>query len=90
MTSSAPVMYAASSEARKTTSSATSSGVPSRLTSSFASHSASTWPGERSFFWASIGVSITPGCTELTRMFCGASSIAAVFVSPRTPHLLEV
>ena len=33
----------------------------------------------------SMSVSMGPGCTEFTRI-SGPSSIAAVFVSPRTPH----
>src|SRR3546814_13894791 len=35
-----------------------------------------------------MGVWIPPGCTELTRMPSGPRSMAAVFESPRRPHLL--
>src|SRR5207245_7836079 len=38
---------------------------------------------------ARIGVRITPGGIELTRMLSRPSSSAAVLVSPRTAHLLD-
>ena len=36
-----------------------------------------------------IGVSIGPGCTEFTRMFCRPSSSAATLARPRTANLLD-
>ena len=52
--------------------------------------SASRKPGKRANVASIIGVSIAPGHTALTRMPCGAYSIAAVRVSPRTPCLLAL
>ena len=40
--------------------------------------------------FAVIGVSMNPGCTMLTRMPRGPSSVAATCVRPRSPHLLVV
>ena len=37
-----------------------------------------------------MSVSMNPGCTMLTRMPRGPSSVAAEWVSPRSPHLLVV
>ena len=76
-TNSAPVMYELASLARNSASSATSSGCPVR------------WRGRRrkraGSPSGSMSVSIAPGCTEFTRI-SGPSSMAATFVSPRTPH----
>ena len=68
-------MYAASSEARKPTTAATSSGLPKR-------------PTGTSFFSSSSGnslvisVCIKPGATAFTVILRGATSCAKAFVAP--------
>src|SRR5204863_5595038 len=70
-TSSVPVMYDASSEARNSTACATSSTRPSRFIgtnrSDFSRHA-----GSAESFEVFIG-GMMPGCTELTRMPCCAN-----------------
>src|SRR5213078_3190799 len=78
-----PVMYAAPSPARNRTTSATSRGVPIRLSGTSASSSARA-SGE---IPAVISVSMSPGATALTRMDQCASSRAVAFVNPMRPAL---
>ena len=62
-----------------------SSGVPTRRSGTFeAPYSIAASPPCTRV----IGVSIIPGCTELTRIPFGPSSIAAHLVIPRIAHLV--
>ena len=85
--SAAPVTKEASSESRKATARAISSGCPTRPIGCagpriFSITSALPWIGPK------IGVSITPGQTAFTRILCGARSAAAHFIRPSTPCLV--
>src|SRR2546426_9424855 len=81
-----PVTNEAASEQSHTTASAISSGVPTRPIGSLAMMRALRSGSLRPL--AVIGVWITPGQTQLTRIPCCAYSSAAVFVRPTTPCLL--
>ena len=77
--SSAPVRYDDASEARKRATCAISSGCAHLPNGALVKRSA---PKP-----AIISVSTTPGWIEFTRMPDGPSSMAAIFVSPRSAHL---
>src|SRR5215475_3561428 len=81
-----PVTKEAASEQSQTTASATSSEAPTRPMGSLARRRALS-SGLRKPR-AIIGVWITPGQMQFTRIPCCAYSNAAVFVSPTTPCLL--
>ena len=78
-----PVMKLAPSDARKTTTPATSSGVPRRLSGVAAIISANLSGGNA----AGMAVSMTPGLMQLTRMPYGAACLASDFVRQMTPAL---
>src|SRR5262249_44823617 len=79
-----PVQKEAASDAMNATSSATSSGRPSRPIGCFAT-SGSRSDGSESKAALASGVSITPGPTQLIRIPSAAYSSAAERVRPRTP-----
>src|SRR5712691_12949748 len=81
-----PVTNDAASEQSHTTASAISSGVPTRPIGSLAMMRALRSGLLKPL--SVMGVWITPGQTQLTRIPCCAYSNAAVFVSPTTPCLL--
>src|SRR5919108_1038222 len=86
ITKSAPVQYELSSDARNTMSDAISSGVPMRgsgVLSNVLDSSSSGWSNGLAIF-----VSMPPGHTVFTRIPYRPSSMAAVFVIPRTANLL--
>ncbi len=76
-------MYAAASDRRKATAAAISSGAPTRPIGAPGKLPSPGWMPTG----AVIGVSVMPGCTELTRILASASSTAPIFDRPRTPHL---
>ena len=78
------MQYELASEARNATTSATSSASPIRGIGKPANTAALSTSSN----WSPpvIGVSITPGWTELTRIPAGPSSMAAVLVMPRIAH----
>src|SRR5712691_3984317 len=80
-----PVTNEAASEQSQTTASATSSGAPTRPMGRAVICACRA--GSRKAL-SVIGVWITPGQTQLTRIPCCAYSSAAVLVSPTTPCLL--
>src|SRR6266702_7457232 len=73
----------ASSEARNSTSSAHSMGVPWRC-SGIAARAA--WAKASPPLWKKPVSAICPGWIELTRTFHGENCNTAVLVSPRNPH----
>ena len=75
-------MYDAPSEARNATASATSSGVPMRPAGSERSKAARRISSRR--IQSAIGVSISPGQTQLTRTPRGPQSIARLRVNITT------
>src|SRR6478672_1759945 len=79
--STCPVIYDASSEARKHTAAATSSGVPSRRSGIRAAQSSSA----RSVMARVMSVSIIPGATTLIVIPREATSSAAAFAKPISP-----
>src|SRR5690606_38080329 len=79
--STCPVIYDASSEARKQTAAAMSSGVPSRP-SGMRSAQAACAPSARPRV---MSVSIMPGATAFTVMPREATSRASAFVNPMSP-----
>src|SRR6478735_941382 len=82
-TSSWPVQYADSSDARNSTASASSSGVPTRRIGTAAKASGGGFsPNVLQY----ISVATPPGSTALTRIPADASSTAADFVIPRIAH----
>ena len=81
MTIEVPVMNDDSSDAKKTTVAATSSGRPNRLNGVVVSSDCFQGAGKV----AVIGVSMRPGCTQFTRMLSGAYWTAAAFESISTP-----
>jgi hypothetical protein len=93
-----PVMYRASSDARNSTALETSRGSTHGIGSALSAPMASAYcsavgfstPGRNTRMvgsFCTIGVLTPVGCTELTRMECGASSSASVRMSPTTPCL---
>src|SRR6266566_739781 len=81
-----PVTNEAASEQSHTTASAISSGLPIRPRGSMAMICALRSGSLQAL--SVIGVWITPGQTQLTRIPCWAYSSAAVLVRPTTPCLL--
>src|SRR3954463_7644445 len=79
--STCPVIYAASSDARKHTAAAMSSGVPSRLSGILAAHSSCAVP----VIARVMSVSISPGATTLTVMLRDATSCATDLANPISP-----
>ena len=73
-----PVMKSASGEARNATAAAISAGVPSRPMGVCSASCGSSSGGNSS----SISVWMTPGATQFTRMWLGASSAARERVRP--------
>src|SRR4051794_7808071 len=90
MLSSTPVMYDASSEARKITPLATSSDSPRRFIGTcWAKPSANCFAASGvASFLPKIGVEIGPGATAFTRILRPSSSAASVRVSDRSAALL--
>src|SRR4051794_860464 len=84
MTNSEPVQYELSSDARNSTSEATSSGVPRRFTGRRSKNGADDSGGPSG--GRITGVSTLPGWTGLTRIPPPPRSIAADLVRPVTPH----
>src|SRR5438105_5328380 len=76
-----PVIYDASSEARKHTAAAISSGVPSRFRGILAVQS----PRTLSVIARVMSVSISPGATEFTVIVRDATSCATDFTKPMSP-----
>src|SRR5829696_6188745 len=76
-----PVIYDASSDARKQTADAMSPGVPSRLSGIFEAHSSCALP----VMARVMSVSIKPGATTLTVMPRDATSMATDFANPISP-----
>ena len=89
MLSSTPVMYEASSEARKITPLATSSDSPRRFIGTcWAKPSTNSLAASAELtFLPKMGVKIGPGATALTRIFRPSSSAASVRVSERSAAL---
>ena len=81
--STCPVIKSASSRSRNATAFATSSGDPSRPAGVWSTRDATV--SSPSPF--TMSVSMTPGATQLTRMWEGASSMASDRVSPITAAL---
>ena len=76
-----PVIYDASSEARKHTAAATSSGVPSR----FKRNLRRPLVARPSVIARVMSVSISPGATAFTVMLREATSCASAFANPIRP-----
>ena len=83
--STCPVMKSALSEARNATAWAMSSGVPKRPMGVSCASWGSTSAGRAS----SISVRMTPGATQFTRMWVGASSAARDRVRPMRAALVQ-
>ncbi len=81
-----PVTNDAASESSHATASAISAGLPIRDTGSTATSRSLIRGFVETKLWT-IAVSITPGHTQLIRIFARAYSRAPVFVSPTTPCL---
>src|SRR6188474_1536840 len=79
--STCPVIYAASSEARKHTAAATSPSVPSRPSGMADAQSACAW----SVIDLVMSVATSPGLTTLTVMLREATSRASALLNPINP-----
>ena len=91
--SASPVMNRASSETRNATARATSSGVWRRQSGVASTHDWRTSSGVDPESFAShsnsrdcMGVATKPGHTQVTVMWCYASSNAIAWVNPSTPN----